>query len=119
MHLVTDNHPSSIVVFGEAGHYRWFNKVALDLTGLSRQALFDKPITSVIGPAEGRKIERWVQDCLAAGKPMTVTHSANVEGKGERSEEHTSELQSLMRISYAVFCLNKKEICHKNEKTHV
>src|SRR3546814_4646626 len=26
----------------------------------------------------------------------------------ERSEEHTSELQSLMRISYAVFCLNKK-----------
>src|SRR3546814_9563632 len=28
----------------------------------------------------------------------------------ERSEEHTSELQSLMRISYAVFCLNKKNI---------
>src|SRR3546814_7748641 len=27
---------------------------------------------------------------------------------GKRSEEHTSELQSLMRISYAVFCLNKK-----------
>src|SRR3546814_7444754 len=27
---------------------------------------------------------------------------------GERSEEHTSELQSLMRISYAVFCLTKK-----------
>src|SRR3546814_1551907 len=27
-----------------------------------------------------------------------------------RSEEHTSELQSLMRISYAVFCLNKKQI---------
>src|SRR3546814_3930081 len=29
---------------------------------------------------------------------------------GERSEEHTSELQSLMRISYAVFCLKKKTI---------
>src|SRR3546814_2048628 len=28
---------------------------------------------------------------------------------GTRSEEHTSELQSLMRISYAVFCLNKKK----------
>src|SRR3546814_7524927 len=28
--------------------------------------------------------------------------------EGERSEEHTSELQSLMRISYAVFCLKKK-----------
>src|SRR3546814_8670521 len=30
-------------------------------------------------------------------------------GKGARSEEHTSELQSLMRISYAVFCLKKKK----------
>src|SRR3546814_15315611 len=31
-----------------------------------------------------------------------------------RSEEHTSELQSLMRISYAVFCLKKKIIHHNN-----
>src|SRR3546814_3689247 len=31
------------------------------------------------------------------------------EGERERSEEHTSELQSLMRISYAVFCLKKKK----------
>src|SRR3546814_6516994 len=31
-----------------------------------------------------------------------------VDGGGARSEEHTSELQSLMRISYAVFCLQKK-----------
>src|SRR3546814_1095850 len=30
----------------------------------------------------------------------------------ERSEEHTSELQSLMRISYAVFCLKKKKLEH-------
>src|SRR3546814_16858249 len=30
-------------------------------------------------------------------------------GAGRRSEEHTSELQSLMRISYAVFCLKKKK----------
>src|SRR3546814_2203543 len=29
--------------------------------------------------------------------------------RGHRSEEHTSELQSLMRISYAVFCLKKKQ----------
>src|SRR3546814_6215492 len=34
-----------------------------------------------------------------------------------RSEEHTSELQSLMRISYAVFCL-KKKINHKNSLHH-
>src|SRR3546814_5275889 len=34
-----------------------------------------------------------------------------------RSEEHTSELQSLMRISYAVFCLNKKTI-HQQQVHH-
>src|SRR3546814_1526436 len=34
-----------------------------------------------------------------------------------RSEEHTSELQSLMRISYAVFCLKKKTQQHKNIDT--
>src|SRR3546814_9681890 len=34
-----------------------------------------------------------------------------------RSEEHTSELQSLMRISYAVFCLNKKKT-KKTNNTH-
>src|SRR3546814_4697645 len=34
----------------------------------------------------------------------------------ERSEEHTSELQSLMRISYAVFCLKKKKKINRNTK---
>src|SRR3546814_6201660 len=34
-----------------------------------------------------------------------------------RSEEHTSELQSLMRISYAVFCLNKKKIRRQDTLT--
>src|SRR3546814_7852046 len=38
------------------------------------------------------------------------------DGKRARSEEHTSELQSLMRISYAVFCLKKKK--NKNT-THI
>src|SRR3546814_5560015 len=33
--------------------------------------------------------------------------------RGSRSEEHTSELQSLMRISYAVFCLKKKISIHR------
>src|SRR3546814_4930626 len=33
-----------------------------------------------------------------------------------RSEEHTSELQSLMRISYAVFCLKKKKHTHQNTR---
>src|SRR3546814_9222295 len=36
-----------------------------------------------------------------------------------RSEEHTSELQSLMRISYAVFCLKKKNIKSHKDKTRI
>src|SRR3546814_9271240 len=46
----------------------------------------------------------------AAGK-ITLDHGpiAELQWPAMRSEEHTSELQSLMRISYAVFCLNKKK----------
>src|SRR3546814_3447297 len=36
----------------------------------------------------------------------------------DRSEEHTSELQSLMRISYAVFCLKKKKHKQYKSRTH-
>src|SRR3546814_8081569 len=42
----------------------------------------------------------------ARGEAGRVSHEP------ERSEEHTSELQSLMRISYAVFCLKKKHKTH-------
>src|SRR3546814_1145799 len=39
---------------------------------------------------------------------IVIETNVLVEGAEFRSEEHTSELQSLMRISYAVFCLKKK-----------
>src|SRR3546814_2374934 len=38
-----------------------------------------------------------------------------IEFDASRSEEHTSELQSLMRISYAVFCLNKKTTTERHK----
>src|SRR3546814_1033984 len=49
-------------------------------------------------------------------RPETPTHMSEQidKAKAGRSEEHTSELQSLMRISYAVFCL-KKKITIKNK----
>src|SRR3546814_5211181 len=51
------------------------------------------------------------------GKPVLSTAFRGNTGDGiRRSEEHTSELQSLMRISYAVFCLKKKN--KKNTKKH-
>src|SRR3546814_7581402 len=45
----------------------------------------------------------------AAGAVIAATAAAALKGADLRSEEHTSELQSLMRISYAVFCLKKKK----------
>src|SRR3546814_4794072 len=41
--------------------------------------------------------------------PRAPTYHYESDAEKERSEEHTSELQSLMRISYAVFCLKKKK----------
>src|SRR3546814_5006206 len=48
---------------------------------------------------------RSMLECRRLWTPSTPCVPAPI-----RSEEHTSELQSLMRISYAVFCLNKKEL---------
>src|SRR3546814_7556912 len=45
----------------------------------------------------------------AGGTGHPRRHVGASEGDPARSEEHTSELQSLMRISYAVFCLKKKK----------
>src|SRR3546814_7079643 len=49
--------------------------------------------------------------------PLVFRHDCigqGIERTRNRSEEHTSELQSLMRISYAVFCLKKKTILNDN-----
>src|SRR3546814_5513503 len=54
--------------------------------------------------------ERFIDDSNA----FCVCIGDDRRAASERSEEHTSELQSLMRISYAVFCLKKKK---KNRNT--
>src|SRR3546814_7376127 len=77
-----------------------------------------------------RKIRHWAEQLKAAlqDKDVSAFLGANYGGVdlGElgnmldtlagRSEEHTSELQSLMRLSYAVFCLKKKK---RNTMTHI
>src|SRR3546814_13988048 len=50
----------------------------------------------------------------AAGEGLSRLCAMGGLSGPRRSEEHTSELQSLMRISYAVFCLKKKNINHRN-----
>src|SRR3546814_9755953 len=50
---------------------------------------------------------RWKEGSLSPSQVDMVTGCLPSSDRGARSEEHTSELQSLMRISYAVFCLKK------------
>src|SRR3546814_2596349 len=58
---------------------------------------------------EGANQIKDVNTALAHGNGGVLSSQATVI-LGSRSEEHTSELQSLMRISYAVFCLKKKKL---------
>src|SRR3546814_6387536 len=51
-----------------------------------------------------------IADERTLGEMRPLLHK-EVQDRLRRSEEHTSELQSLMRISYAVFCLKKKKKC--------
>src|SRR3546814_7725095 len=57
-------------------------------------------------PPFSEVIKRIFEDTVEGSLPIALALTA---GRAVRSEEHTSELQSLMRISSAVFCLKKKE----------
>src|SRR3546814_8995981 len=57
--------------------------------------------------------------CIAFGGRLLVVGFASGRIPEVRSEEHTSELQSLMRISYAVFCLTKKKQQQKTQSQHL
>src|SRR3546814_9620916 len=82
-------------------------------------ARFSRLVATTSEPVIGQMRMAWWNDAL--------TDESGVRGRGEplidamreikRSEEHTSELQSLMRISYAVFCLKKKKI--KKQRTQI
>src|SRR3546814_2184102 len=73
-------------------------------TTLFRSAQTEVPaVARLLDPAHPALAASRLHDEIEA---VTIGESS---GTGSRSEEHTSELQSLMRISYAVFCLKKKE----------
>src|SRR3546814_5588707 len=56
-----------------------------------------------------------LRTAMGITQPIAAMHASVMPLHGFRSEEHTSELQSLMRISYAVFCLKKK---NKKKRQH-
>src|SRR3546814_7541642 len=66
-------------------------------------------IRGALAQGQGRTFGRYHQDHRQGRQAASRPRAA-------RSEEHTSELQSLMRISYAVFCLKKK---NNNNKTFI
>src|SRR3546814_7865044 len=100
-------------------------------TTLFRSSMTDFSVSADVGQActqaphdtqsLSRKVLFWPAT-MRESNPMPSIVKANVPWVSSqarmqrlhRSEEHTSELQSLMRISYAVFCLKKKKI-NKNE----
>src|SRR3546814_8044662 len=72
---------------------------------LLRMTVPNTPCTSLRGPPSTRGS---AVDMAACGGVFRISACASAMRRTARSEEHTSELQSLMRISYAVFCLKKK-----------
>src|SRR3546814_8922250 len=81
--------------------------VYLEAPGSQTFEMQDVPAIAAAARARGAKVlidNTWATPLFF--KPFA--HGVDVSIHAGRSEEHTSELQSLMRISYAVFCLKKK-----------
>src|SRR3546814_3676728 len=76
------------------------------------------PSVPPIGPVGLPSVPPIVPPSPPPSPPLPPSNCAEA-GVENRSEEHTSELQSLMRISYAVFCLKKKRLILENEKKHI
>src|SRR3546814_5243928 len=70
--------------------------------------------------SDAHGLRLWRRNGCGASIPLPLRERER-DLRACRSEEHTSELQSLMRISYAVFCLKKKtkNECHKDSKPSV
>src|SRR3546814_2961638 len=68
--------------------------------------------------AEHEGVDVVDRDVEFLGQEVAEARAVEHAGHADRSEEHTSELQSLMRISYAVFCLKKKNHKTNNSCTY-
>lgn len=84
MHLVTDSQPNVIVIMDEHGHFRWFNQKALDLARMDRGDMFDKHVSAVLGPVEGKRIAAWVKETLDRDEAQSFTHEMELGEGGAR-----------------------------------
>src|SRR3546814_9819740 len=91
--------PDSTVVPGQ-------KQLSIVLAG--RQEISDTSVLEIDGHFTHRTTARCISPTSAAVSISCYRQGSVVASGVDRSEEHTSELQSLMRISYAVFCLKTK-----------
>src|SRR3546814_8186531 len=78
-----------------------------------------EPLSSMNGAPPGPAITaKRPTPAMSSGARCTLPPASASRFASARSEEHTSELQSLMRISYAVFCLKKKKNEQQIQKTN-
>src|SRR3546814_1513374 len=131
---------AAILAAGGAAQSNVFTRIALALFGqVPWRAVPEMPVEIMLLPRwfpfHLSKVSYWSRTVIA---PLLVVmdrkpRAANPRGVSirelfrddparetynMRSEEHTSELQSLMRISYAVFCLKKKKPNRSTQETH-
>src|SRR3546814_3970434 len=102
-----------------------FNSVSATRSEVGSVA-FDDAVENAITDASCVSRKKAIGDRRAStmsnnGKTMNIctpsAASTTPTNADSRSEEHTSELQSLMRISYAVFCLKKQKQTHNTQHT--
>src|SRR3546814_2824242 len=95
-------------------------EVGADMIGLS--GLITPSLDEMVNVAAEMKRQESTIPLLIGGATTSRAHTAvkvdrQYDGPVVRSEEHMSELQSLMRNSYAVFCLKKQTTNNKNRTT--
>src|SRR3546814_8566987 len=98
-----------MILTGGATHFRSLNQVEFFARRLTHRLIgIPQNVESLAANIRDRRID--LKHLSASERDALLALYGNVTGsRCERSEEHTSELQSLMRISYAVFCLKKKK----------
>src|SRR3546814_8043701 len=110
-HAPADHHGDAVPCLGRCAIERAHEAGAHSLFPFSCDADAFSGIGMRLNACGGIRVSEVFDPSSAESMYCTLTsnRSASIPSHEARSEEHTSELQSLMRISYAVFCLKKKK----------
>src|SRR3546814_8413147 len=96
---------------------KYFYEVALKGSLTAASESLHVAVSAISRQITGLEEEVGAALFIRSARGMVPTEAGQILLRHVRSEEHTSELQSLMRISYAVFCLKKKTPYNNNANT--